>query len=123
MAQRPDLTALLDILVRRGMMHAGQRQDVLNRGREQSRHLLLDRRAELRRVLGKQRVSYAISEIELIASFRFKRVDNPELFLEEETITEVVAKELGYPFVRIRPHRPAEAELQARRRRLRRPVR
>ncbi len=103
MAQRPDLTALLDILVRRGMMHAGQRQDVLNRGREQSRHLLLDRRAELRRVLGKQRVSYAISEIELIASFRFKRVDNPELFLEEETITEVVAKELGYPFVRIDP--------------------
>jgi general secretion pathway protein E len=105
MVAKPDLAALLDILVQAGLLHAGQRQDVLNRGKEQSRHLLLDRRAELRKLLGRQRVSYAISDIELIASFRFKRVDQPEQLLEEEQITEAVAKALGFPFVRIDPLR------------------
>ena len=98
----PDLPRILDMLVDAGMLHAGQKQDVLNRGKEQARHLLLDRRAELRRLLGKQRVSYAISEMELIASFRFKRAD-ADAPLDEETITEVVARTLGYPFVRIDP--------------------
>ncbi|MFN7144094.1 MAG: GspE/PulE family protein [Myxococcota bacterium] len=102
MPHAPDLPRILDMLVDAGMIHAGQKQDVLNRGKEQSRHLLLDRRAELRRLLGKQRVSYAISDIELIASFRFKRADADAL-LDEETITEVVARTLGYPFVRIDP--------------------
>ncbi len=98
----PDLPRILDMLVEAGMIHAGQKQDVLNRGKEQARHLLLDRRAELRRLLGKQRVSYAISDIELVASFRFKRSD-ADAPLDEETITEVVARALGYAFVRIDP--------------------
>jgi len=102
MPAAPDLSRVLDILVDAGMIHAGQRQDVHNRGKEQARHLLLDRRAELRRLLGRQRVSYAISEIELIASFRFKRADT-DAVLEEETITEAVAVALGYPFVRVDP--------------------
>jgi general secretion pathway protein E len=100
----PDLVRVLDMLVDAGMLHAGQRQDVLNRGKEQSRHLLLDRRAELRRLLGRQRVNYAISDIELVASFRFKRADT-DTPLDEEAITEVVARTLGYPFVRIDPLR------------------
>ncbi len=98
----PDLACVLDMLVQAGYLHAGQRQDVLNRGREQARHLLLDRRAELRRVLGRQRVSYAISDIELVASFRFRRADT-ESPLDEETITEAVARAMGYSFVRIDP--------------------
>jgi general secretion pathway protein E len=102
MPSAPDLAAILTMLVDAGLIHGGQRQDVLNRGREQSRHLLLDRRAELRRLLGRQRVSYAISDIELIASFRFKRQDL-DAVLDEETITEVVADALGYPFMRIDP--------------------
>lgn len=102
MPTAPDLARVLDMLVDAGMIHAGQKQDVLNRGKEQSRHLLLDRRAELRRLLGRQRVSYAISEIELIASFRFKRADK-DAILEEEVITEVVANTLGYAFVRVDP--------------------
>lgn len=102
MALAPDLPRILDMLVEAGLIHAGQKQDVLNRGKEQARHLLLDRRAELRRLLGRQRVSYSISDIELVASFRFKRpgTDQP---LDEETITEVVARHLGYAFVRIDP--------------------
>jgi general secretion pathway protein E len=102
MPAAPDLSRVLDMLVDAGMIRVGQKQDVLNRGKEQARHLLLDRRAELRRLLGRQRVSYAISEIELIASFRFKRADM-DTVLEEEAITEAVALALGYPFVRVDP--------------------
>ena len=99
----PTLPQLLDMLVADRLIHAGQRQDVLNRGKEQARHLLLDRRAELRRLLGRQRVSYAISDPELVASFRFKRADAPDALLDEETITEVMARHLGYAFVRLDP--------------------
>ncbi len=99
----PTLAQLLDMLVEARLLHAGQRQDVLNRGRDQARHLLLDRRAELRRMLGRQRVSYSVSDMELIASFRFRRVDATELVLDEETITEAVAKHLGFAFMRLDP--------------------
>ena len=66
------LTWILDLLIREGRLHRGQKSDVLNRGSEQARHILLDKRAELRKLLGKQRVTYFVSEIELIASFRFE---------------------------------------------------
>ena len=102
MSRGPTLPQILDILVAAGLLHAGQKQDVLNRGKEQSRHLLLDRRAELRRLLGRQRVSYTISDIELIASFRFRK-DERAQSLDEEHITEAVAKHEGYTFVRIDP--------------------
>jgi general secretion pathway protein E len=98
----PSLVEILDTLVDAGLVHAGQRQDVLNRGKDLARHVLLDRRAELRRLLGRQRVSYALSDLELVAAFRFKRADNDQV-LDEETITETVARAHGYPFVRIDP--------------------
>ena len=98
MSRGPSLTQILDILVAGGHLHAGQKQDVLNRGKEQSRHLLLDRRAELRRLLGRQRVSYTISDIELVASFRFRKDDRAPA-LDEEQITEAVAlHEVGQYF-------------------------
>ncbi len=102
MAKGPGLADVLDMLVEAGHIHAGQKQDVLNRGKEQSRHLLLDRRAELRRLLGRQRVSYTISDIELIASFRFRK-DEKGPICDEEVITEVVARHEGYTFIRIDP--------------------
>ena len=49
------LTWILDLLIREGRLHRGQKSDVLNRGSEQARHILLDKRAELRKLLGKQR--------------------------------------------------------------------
>lgn len=101
----PGLTDILDICVDAGLLRGGQKQDVLNRGKEQARHLLLDRRAELRRLLGRQRVSYAISDIELVASFRFKRADQPEVTLDEEMISEEVARHEGFPFTRLDPLR------------------
>ena len=47
----------LDNLVEQGFIHAGQRQDVLNRGLDQARHLLLDRQAEIRHD-GEKRVNF-----------------------------------------------------------------
>ncbi len=96
------LTWILDLLVREGLLHAGQKEDVLHRGREQARHILLDKRAEMRRLLGRQRVTYQVGEIELIASFRF-RLLNGEGVLTERRITQVVARALGLPYVELDP--------------------
>ena len=78
---------ILDLLVDQGMIHAGQRQDVLNRGRDQARHILLDKRAQMRRMLGRHRVAYRVTAVELIASFRFNREDKPSERLDEEVVT------------------------------------
>jgi general secretion pathway protein E len=97
------LTEILDVLLDRGLMHAGQRQDVLNRGRDQARHILLDKRAEMRRLLGRHRVAYRVSEVEVIASFRFKRVDLQDEPLDEEAITKTLAEHCGLPYVHLDP--------------------
>ncbi|RME28366.1 MAG: type II/IV secretion system protein [Deltaproteobacteria bacterium] len=94
---------MLDLLVARGLIHAGNRADVLNRGREQARHILLDKRAEMRRLLGRHRVDYRVTEVELIAFFRFRRADDPDTILDEETITRALADHVGLPFVHLDP--------------------
>ena len=94
---------ILDLLVDQGMIHPGQKQDVLNRGRDQARHILLDKRAQMRRMLGRHRVAYRVTAIELIASFRFNREDNPAERLDEETVTKLVASALELPFVHLDP--------------------
>jgi general secretion pathway protein E len=99
------LTDILDLLVANRALHAGNRQDVLNRGKDQARHILLDKRAELRRLLGRHRVAYAVSEIELVASFRFKRADGVDGLCDEELITEQVAAAMGLPFRHLDPLR------------------
>ena len=97
------LIEILDYLVAKNVIHSGQRQDVINRGGEQARHILLDKRAEMRRLMGRQRVSYKLSAIELIASFRFRHRQNAELPVDEEMITKMVAEKLGIPFVILDP--------------------
>ncbi len=103
------LTEILDVLLAEGIIHKGQRQDVLNRGRDQARHILLDKRAEMRRLLGRGRVAYRVTEIELIASFRFRRADAPpdaegaEAVVDEEVVTRAVARHLGLPYVHLDP--------------------
>ena len=64
---------------------------------EQARHVLLDKRNEIRRLMGRQRIAYALSEIELIASFRFRRLDIPEDLVDEDCISRVVQKRREYP--------------------------
>lgn len=99
------LAEILELLVARGYLHGGQKTDVLNRGRDQARHILLDKRAEMRRLLGRHRVDYRVVETELISSFRFHRLDLPEELVDEELITRMVADHLGLPFVHLDPLR------------------
>ena len=95
---------LLDLLVEKKILHVGQRQDVLNRGKDQARHILLDKRAELRKLLGKQRVAYQVSEIELVASFRFRQEHTEHNTLaDERLVTQVVADNLGVEFREVDP--------------------
>lgn len=101
------LVWILDLLVQQRLIHAGQKADVLNRGLEQARHIMLDKRAEMRRLLGKQRVSYKVGEIETIASFRFKPLEDTgadgEAIVDERVITRHVAAALELPFVEVDP--------------------
>jgi len=97
------ISEFLDYLVERSIIHAGQKQDVLNRGQEQARHLLLDKRTEMRRIMGRKRVVYELSEIVVIASFRFRRLDIPEELVDEECISRVVSEEEEFPFVVLDP--------------------
>jgi len=100
--EKKRLDWVLDLLVESGSLHAGQKQDVLNRGREQARHILLDKRAELRKLLGKQRVAYSVSEIELVASFRFRCPGDDQL-VDERFISKAVAAKLEIPFRELDP--------------------
>ena len=101
------LAWILDLLVQKKLIHKGQRTDVLNRGRDQERHIMLDKRAEMRRLLGKQRVSYTVSEIELIASFRFPsheaELPEGEPHVSERAITMIVSTELELEYREIDP--------------------
>ena len=65
-------------MVQREIIHTGQERDILSRGQDLARHVLLDKRNEIRRLMGKNRVAYSLSEIEVIAAFRFRRLDVPE---------------------------------------------
>ena len=72
MFDRERLIWILDVLLSRGLIHEGQKKDVLNRGDDQARHIMLDKRAELRRLIGKRLVTYKVSEIEVVAPFRLR---------------------------------------------------
>jgi general secretion pathway protein E len=96
------LNWVLDLLVDAGSLHEGQKKDVQNRGREQARHILLDKRAELRKLLGKQRVAYTVSEMELVSSFRFRHPETDAL-IDERHICQLASKSLGIPFRELDP--------------------
>ena len=97
------LEQFLDELVSHEAIHEGQKKDVLDRANDSARHLLLDKRAEMRRLMGKRRVTYSVSEIELIASFRLRRVDGSDEILTEEFITQIIAKSMSLPFLILDP--------------------
>ena len=103
MVNKRKIEEYLTYLVHREIIHEGQKKDVLNRGMEQARHVLLDKRNEIRRLMGRQRIAYALSEIELIASFRFRRLDIPEDLVDEDCISRVVSEEKGVPYVVLDP--------------------
>ena len=67
-----------------------------------SRHVLLDKRAEMPACWASTGSAYQVSEIELVANFRFKRGDGDGP-VDEELITKVVARELGLPYAHLDP--------------------
>ena len=97
------LAELLDMLIRHGKIHEGQKKDVLHRSIDQARHLLLDKRENMRRIMGRKRIIYALAEEELIESFRFRQADNPQELVNEDLIYRLLAEEMGLPFVVLDP--------------------
>ena len=103
MLNQRKLAEYLRYLVDRGIIHVGQEKDILSRGQDQARHVLLDKRNEIRRLMGKKRIAYSLSEIEVIASFRLRRIDIQEELVDEECVARIVAEEKGFPFVALDP--------------------
>lgn len=103
MLNQRKLAEYLRYLVDRGIIHVGQEKDILSRGQDQARHVLLDKRNEIRRLMGKKRIAYSLSEVEVIASFRLRRLDIQEELVDEECVARIVAEEKGFPFVALDP--------------------
>ena len=103
MLNQRKLLETLNDLVEIGVLHAGQRQDVLNRGNEQARHLILDKRAEMRRLMGRKRIVYELSELELIASFRLPILGKDHEIVTEEFLYRRIAERMELPFVLLDP--------------------
>ncbi len=93
------LGRICDLLVEDGLMHEGQVKDVMVRHAIQEKRILIERRAQLRKALGRQKVIYEVGEIEVVASFVFPLPGRGDQRLTEAVITEAVARHTGMPFV------------------------
>jgi general secretion pathway protein E len=97
-----NLGRVCDMLVEDGLMHPGQVKDVMVRYSIQEKRILIHKRNELRKKLGRQRIIYDVGEMEIIGSFKFP-LPNREDELTEQVITECVARHLSLPFMLLDP--------------------
>ena len=97
-----NLGRVCDMLVEDGLMHAGQVKDVMVRYSIQEKRILIQKRNELRKKLGRQRIVYDVGEMEIIASFKFPMPKGDEA-LSEQIVTECVARHLSLPFMLLDP--------------------
>ncbi len=93
------LGRICDLLVREGLLHEGQKRDVMVRYSVQEKRILFRKRPQMRKAMGHKRVPYDVGEIEIITAFRFVIPGTDDDLLTEERITRVVADELEVPFV------------------------
>jgi general secretion pathway protein E len=93
-----NLGRVCDMLVADNLMHSGQVKDVMLRYSIQEKRILIERRTQLRKATGRQRIPYQVGEIEIIASFRFPIPGKEKQQLTEHQITECVARHLSVPF-------------------------
>ena len=98
MAGVANLGRICDLLVREGLLHEGQKRDVMVRYSVQEKRILFQKRPELRKAVGHRRISYEVGEIEIIAAFRFVIPGTDNELLTEEMITRIVAEDLGLEF-------------------------
>jgi len=92
-----NLGRVCDWLVEDGLMHEGQVKDVMVRYSIQEKRILIKQRAMMRKRTGRQRVHYAVGEMEIIDSFGFLVPGKDNVKLSEHQITECVARHLGVP--------------------------
>jgi len=93
-----NLGRICDMLVEDGLMHEGQVKDVMVRYSIQEKRILIEKRGQLRKVMGRTRVPYRVGEMEIIASFRFPLPNKKKQILSEHMITECVARHLSLPY-------------------------
>jgi len=90
------------LLQRRGLVSAEQLVEILARGKAQETRLYA-----LHQSGGSRRVQSGsadiISPAEVIASFNLELPGQPGRFLSEDTVTEVIAAEVGLPYLKIDP--------------------
>jgi general secretion pathway protein E len=93
-----NLGRICDMLVSDGLMHDGQVKDVMVRYSIQEKRILIEKRGQLRKAMGRTRVPYSVGEIEIITSFKFPLPNKPKSILTEHMITECVARHLSLPY-------------------------
>ena len=98
-----NLGRVCDMLCADKLMHDGQVKDVMARYSIQEKRILIARRNELRKALGRNRVPYSVGEMEIIASFNFPLPNREGQNLNEQIITECVARHLSLPFMLLDP--------------------
>jgi general secretion pathway protein E len=92
-----NLGRICDMLTEDGLMHEGQVKDVMVRYSIQEKRILIERRGQMRKAMGRTRVPYVVGEIEIITSFRFP-LPGKKSILTEHMITECVARHLSLPY-------------------------
>ena len=93
-----NLGRICDMLVADGLMHDGQVKDVMVRYSIQEKRILIERRTQMRKAMGRTRVPYRVGEMEIIASFRFPLPGKKKALLTEHIITECVARHLSLAY-------------------------
>ncbi|MBN94433.1 MAG: hypothetical protein CL928_10225, partial [Deltaproteobacteria bacterium] len=93
-----NLGRICDMLVEDGLMHEGQVKDVMVRYSIQEKRILIEKRTQFRKAMGRRRVPYEVGEMEIIASFQFPLPGKDNQRLTEHIITECVARHLSVPF-------------------------
>lgn len=97
------LEQICDQLISQGLMHDGQKRDVLVRHGTQEKRIIIDKRQEFREYWSKKKGDYQVSEIEIISSFNFPIPNTEDRLLSETVVTEAVAKARGFRFQHIDP--------------------
>ncbi len=93
-----NLGRVCDMLIEDGLMHDGQVKDVMVRYSIQEKRILIERRSQMRKQMGRVRIPYRVGEMEIIASFKFPLPKKEGAPLTEHMITECVARHMSLPY-------------------------
>jgi len=93
-----NLGRVCDMLVTDGLMHDGQVKDVMVRYSIQEKRILIAKRGQMRKQMGRVKIPYRVGEMEIIASFNFPLPNKEGQTLTEHQITECVARHLSLPY-------------------------